>query len=142
MDYKVVLNPDNFGRKTDAMFYLGDSYTLAEGDGWECRLSNCGEQRLYKNGERVPSDELNLLYDTDDQLNKAINSGELEVDNHSWWELEFFKVVDNHLYFVDMGLFTDSVVDTPKEGIQLFKEFMKSKGFVNDFKKALEEGEK
>ena len=99
-------------------------------------------QRLYKNGERVPSDELNLLYDTDDQLNKAINSGELEVDNHSWWELEFFKVVDNHLYFVDMGLFTDSVVDTPKEGIQLFKEFMKSKGFVNDFKKALEEGEK
>lgn len=141
-NYVIDLNPDDFGEQSDALFHLGESYELAHGeiDGikWECRLANCGEQRLYdKEGNRIANDELSTLYDTDKKLSDAIDKDEITIGNNSWWELEFFLVDESSHWFLD--LFTDNseVIDSPKDGIEYFKNLMSDKAFVDDLKSAL-----
>lgn len=136
MKYKITLSPKDFGERQDPMFHLGESYELATGNGWECRLSNCGEQRMSveQGGYLIFDDEVLEIYDTDKKLCDAIDDGTINLVNNSWWELEFFKVSDKGRDFIDMGLFTDSVVDTPGDAIELFKYYMDDKQFVKDLK--------
>ena len=145
MKYTIDLNPDDFGEQTDALFHLGESYPLAHGeiDGieWECRLANCGEQRINVKGERIHPAEIDQYYDTDKKLWKAIDDGDVELINNSWWELEFFRVDESSNWY--LHLFTDNseVVDSPKDAIKYFERLMADldadEDFLKDFRVAL-----
>lgn len=145
MNYEIDLDPNDFGEQTDALFHLGESYPLAHGelDGveWECRLVNCGEQRINVKGERIHPAEIDQYYDTDKKLWKAIDDGDVELINNSWWELEFFRVDESSNWY--LHLFTDNgeVVDSPKDAIEYFKRLMADldadKDFLRDFRVAL-----
>ena len=139
MKYEIDLNPDDFGEQTDALFHLGDSYPLAHGDGWECRLSNCGEQKINVKGERIHPAEIDQYYDTDEKLWKAIDKDEVELINNSWWELEFFKVDEDSNWYLDLFCALDDtcIVDNPTDAIETFKALMDDKEFIKDFKLAL-----
>lgn len=143
MKYEIDLNPDDFGGRTDALFHLGDSYPLAHGelDGieWECRLANCGEQKINVKGERIHPAEIDQYYDSDKKLWKAIDDGEVELLNNSWWEVEFYRVDDDSNWYLDLFAPLDDtcIVDGPKDAIEYFKALMVDKDFVNDLKLAL-----
>lgn len=143
MDYVIDMNPTDFGQQTDALFHLGNSYPLAHGklDGieWECRLANCGEQKINVKGERIHPAEIDQYYDSDEKLWKAIDDGEVELLNNSWWEVEFYRVDDDSNWYLDLFAPLDDtcIVDSPKDAIEYFKALTVDKDFVNDLKLAL-----
>lgn len=141
MDYQIDLDPTDFGERTDALFHLGESYELAHGelDGtrWECRLANCGEQRIWNKDHTLMDDEVLDLYDTDTKLWDAIDDNEVILVNNSWWEVEFYRVDDDSHWFLD--LFTDNseVIDSPVDAIRYVEFLLQNEPFVKDFKVAL-----
>lgn len=144
VNYQIDLDPNTFGEQSDALFHLGESYELAHGelDGarWECRLANCGEQRLYdKKGDRIANDELSTLYDTDQKLSDAINKDEITIENNSWWEVEFYLVDDNSHWYLDLfePLDDTCIVDSPEDAIKYIKSLLQDEPFIKDFKAAL-----
>ena len=143
MDYQIDLNPDDFGEQTDPLFHLGDSYPLAHGklDGteWECRLANCGEQKINVKGERIHPAEIDQYYETDKKLWKAIEDDEVELINNSWWEIEFYRVDEDSNWYLDLfpPLDDTCIVDNPKDAIEYFKALMNDKEFIKDLKLAL-----
>ena len=143
MDYTIDLNPDDFGEQTDALFHLGDSYPLAHGeiDGtwWECRLANCGEQKINVKGERIHPAEIDQYYDTDKKLWEAIDKDEVELLNNSWWEIEFYRVDADSNWYLDLFAPLDDtcIVDSPKDAVETFEALMKDKDFIKDLKLAL-----
>lgn len=144
INYQIDLDPNDFGQQSDALFHLGEGYPLAHGKldgvGWECRLSNCGEQRLYdKEGNRIGNDDLVNIYDSDKELSEAIDKDEITIDNNSWWELEFFRVDESSDWYLDLFMALDDtcIVDSPKDAIETFKALMSDKAFIKDLKIAL-----
>lgn len=149
VNYQIDLDPNIFGKQTDAMFHLGESYDLAHGelDGtrWECRLANCGKQHLLSHdkdgrlGRLVDNDVLEK-YDTDKKLWKAIDNRQVELICGSWWEVEFYRVDNDSHWYLD--LFTDNseVVDSPADAIRYVEFLLQDKPFIKDFKAALKGG--
>ena len=113
-DYTMTLDPADFGEQQDAMFHYEESYTLAEGKGWRCVLNNSGEQVLRAG--KLWNEDVLEKYDSDTKLHRAINTGKVEVINHSWWELDFFKGDD----YVDLHI--DTYCTSVEEAIEKFKE--------------------
>ena len=148
MDYKIDLNPNDFGQQTDALFHYQQSYPLAHGelDGteWECRLANCGEQKINVKGERIHPAEIDQYYDTDEKLWKAIEDDEVYLDMNSWWEIEFYRVENEHNEYLDLFMALDDtcIVDNPEDAIETFKVLMDDKEFVKDLKLVLKGGTK
>lgn len=147
MDYHIVLRSDIFGRQSDALFHLEESYTLATGkiDGvkWECRLANCGEQRLYdKKGDRIANDELRFMYETDEALSQAIDTEEITIGNNSWWELEFFYDDGGTLHWLDLFPDNSEVIDSPQDAIMYFIQLMDDEEFTKELTDALHESNK
>ena len=144
MDYKIDLDPNDFGEQTDALFHLGDSYPLAHGelDGikWECRLANCGEQKINVKGVRIHPAEIGQYYDTDKKLWKAIDDGDVELLNNSWWEVEFYRVDDDSNWYLDLFPPLDDIciVDNPTDAVRYVKFLLQDEPFIKDFKVALE----
>ena len=134
---KIVLNEKDFGKQQDAMFHLGESYVLAEGEGWQCRLENCGIQRIMTKDGLYRDEDVLEIYNTDKKLNKAINKGDIVIFNNSWWEVNFFKEVENELKFLDLYFFLDTVVFTVGEGIKLYKDLIKSEQFWKDLEEEM-----
>lgn len=138
-------DPDELGKQTDALFHLGESYALAHGeiDGtrWECRLANCGEQKINVKGVRIHPAEIDQYYDSDKKLWKAIDDGDVELLNNSWWEIEFYRVDDDSHLYLDLFVPLDDtcIVDNPTDAIETFKALMNDKEFVKDLKLALKE---
>lgn len=135
-------DPDELGKQTDALFHLGESYPFAHGklDGieWECRLSNCGEQRLYdKKGNRISNDDLVNMYDSDEKLLEAIDKDEITIGNNSWWELEFFRVDDDSHWYLDLFPDNSEMADNPAHALAYFIKLSKDKNFVKHLKLAL-----
>lgn len=146
INYVIDMNPDDFGERTDALFHLGESYPLAHGelDGteWECRLANCGEQKINVKGERIHPAEIDQYYDTDKKLWEAIDKDEVELLNNSWWEIEFYRVDADSNWYLDLFVPLDDtcIVDSPKDAVETFEALMKDKDFIKDLKLALKGG--
>lgn len=142
INYQIDLDPTDFSEQTDALFHLGESYDLAHGelDGtrWECRLANCGEQRLYnKEGNLIPNDEIGILYNTDTKLWDAIDDGEVELANNSWWEVEFYRVDNDSHWYLDLFIDNSEVIDSPTDAIRYVEFLLQDEPFIKDFKAAL-----
>ena len=143
MNYEMDIDLNEFGEQTDALFHLGESYPLAHGelDGteWECRLANCGEQKINVKDERIHPAEIAQYYDTDKKLWKAIDNGDVELINNSWWEIEFYRVDDDSNWYLDLfGALDDScIVDNPTDAIRYIKFLLQDEPFLKDFRVAL-----
>lgn len=152
INYQIDLDPTDFSERTDALFHLGESYPLAHGelDGtrWECRLANCGEQKINVKGERIHPAEIDQYYDTDTKLWDAIDDGEVELLNNSWWEVEFYRVDDDSNWYLDLFPPLDDacIVDNPTDALRYVEFLLQDEPFIKDFRAALkglrsEEGE-
>lgn len=139
MEYEIILDPKDFGDRQDALFHYKESYDLADGDGWLCRLENCGEQYMCTSDHKLYHEEVLDKYNTDDKLNKAIDKGKIILVNNSWWEIAFYKVEKNSYWLLDLFGDNSEVVDSPQGAIDYFEKLMSSKRFVKDLKKALKE---
>lgn len=104
LKYKLIGKdlPKVYKEQQDPLFHFGESWELAEGDGWVARIEVCGEVRLYKNGERLKASDLPFEYETDEELNKAEESGELDIVNNNWYELQFFAETEHGLSYLDL----------------------------------------
>ncbi len=91
-----------YKKQQDPLFHFDESWELAEGNGWVARIETCGEVRLYKNGERLKVSDLPFEYETDEELNKAEESGELDIANNNWYELQFFAETEHGLFYLDL----------------------------------------
>lgn len=136
MDYQITLDSKDFGQRQDPMFYLGESFELATGNGWSCRLVNCGEQGLWDADHTIRDDDVLAKYDTDDKLNKAINENKVIIVNNSWWELSFYKEDDNSSWYLDLPV--DTVTFSADDAIALFKELMADTAFIDSLQLALQ----
>ena len=74
----------------DPIFHIGESWKVAEGDGWVAVLETQGEVRATYKGERIFVEDLIQILDTDQKLNDAEANGDLELGMNNWYELEFF----------------------------------------------------
>ena len=143
INYQIDLDPTDFGEQTDALFHLGDSYPLAHGelDGtkWECRLANCGEQKINVKGERIHPAEIGQYYDTDTKLWDAIDDGDVELLNNSWWEVEFYRVDDDSNWYLDLFAPLDDtcIVDNPTDALRYVEFLLQDEPFIKDFRAAL-----
>lgn len=122
--------PELYKNKQDPLFHDGESWELAEGDGWVCRIEACGEVRLYKNGERLKVSDLPFEYETDDDLCKAESNGELEVSNNNWYEVQFFAETEHGLFYLDLT--SDLVAYDFDECITQFKKLIHDKAWCKD----------
>ena len=135
--YQIDLDPDSFGNRTDAVFHHGESYPLAHGilDGveWECRLSNCGDQKIVgkdrRGGDLLGDEEVLNYYDTDQKLWDAIDNNRVNFVNNSWWELEFFRIDESSHWRLDADL---DVVNNPKDAIVAFIQLMLNESFLQE----------
>lgn len=145
LNYQIDLDPTDFGEQTDALFHLGESYPLAHGeiDGtrWECRLANCGIQKLVgkdrRGGDLIGDEEVLGYYDTDQKLWDAIDNCRVELLNNSWWELEFFLVDESSHWLLDLFADNSEVIDSPKDAIRYVEFLLQDEPFIKDFKAAL-----
>ena len=116
---------------------LNDGLTLqiAEGetlDGrkWTAWLRAVGEIRgvLHdrNTGENIDiyNDNINSYFENNEQLEKAEESGDLELDNNNWYDLEF--IVDGE--YIEMD--DQSVCFSINEGLALFDSLMESPDFI------------
>ena len=74
----------------DPIFHIGESWKVAEGDGWVAVLATRGEVRATYKGERISVEDLIQILDTDQKLSEAEANGDLELGMNNWYELEFF----------------------------------------------------
>lgn len=143
INFQIDLDPTDFGEQTDALFHLGESYSLAHGelDGtrWECRLANCGEQKINVKDERIHPAEIDQYYDTDTKLWDAIDDGEVELLDNSWWEVEFYRVDDDSNWYLDLFPPLDDacIVDNPTDALRYVEFLLQDEPFIKDFRAAL-----
>lgn len=130
--YKLIGGdlPELYKNQQDALFHPDESWELAEGDGWVARIEVCGEVRLYKNGERLKTSDLPFEYENDEALDKAEQSGELEVANNNWYEVQFFGETEHGLFYLDLT--PDLVAYSFDECLEQFKNLMSDEKWCAD----------
>lgn len=130
--YKLVGGdlPELYKNQQDPLFHFGESWEVAEGDGWVARIESCGEIRAYKNGDRIKASDIPFEYDTDDDLCKAEESGELTVENNNWYELQFFAETEHGLFYLDLT--SDLVAYSFDECLDQFKNLITDKAWCKD----------
>ena len=136
MKYKIVLNPNDFKNYQSPDFHEGESYVLAEGKGWQARVTTCGD--LEYQGQYT--DDVISKYDTDAKLNKAIQDNEVVYNYNNWYEVEFFLDKDGHLHYLDI-MADDCVVFSFDEAIEVFKDYMAYEKFVKELEELIKKGE-
>lgn len=130
--YKLIGGdlPEQYKNRQDPLFHFGESWELAEGDGWVARIESCGEIRVYKNGDRIKASDIPFEYDTDEELNEAERSGELEIENNNWYEVQFFGETEHGLFYLDLT--PDLVAYSFDECLGQFEELMPDEKWCAD----------
>lgn len=129
--------PRLYKNQQDPLFHYGESWELAEGDGWVARIEACGEIRVYdKDGDRIDVRDLIDKYDTDEKLSRAIRTEEISLGNNNWYEVEFFAERDGGLDYLDI-VADDCVCFSFDEAIEVFKNYIEDKDFIEDLRKEI-----
>lgn len=129
--HKIVLDPAKYQGRQDPLLHFRESEVVAEGEGWVALVESCGEIRAYKNGDRVYADDLADEYVDDEALDKAIESGELEVANNNWYELQFFAETEDGTTYLDIT--PDLVAFSLDEALEQFKRLISDKEWLERF---------
>lgn len=119
----------------DPIFHIGESWKVAEGDGWVAVLATRGEVRATYKGERLSVDSLIQILDTDDKLTDAENCGDLEFGMNNWYELEFYTDLAEREY-LDL-LSDDCVCYDFVEANYVLKSYLKDPAFEIDLGEAI-----
>lgn len=98
---------EQFKDNQDPIFHVGESWKVAEGDGWVAVLATRGEVRATYKGERIFVEDLVQILDTDQKLNDAETNGDLELGMNNWYELEFYTDLAEREY---LDLLSDDCV--------------------------------
>lgn len=132
MKYKFVGKdlPKEYENRQEPMLHFGESWLLAEGEGWVARIETCGEIRAYKDGSRISAYDLGIEYKTDEELNRAEKSKELEIMNNNWYELQFFAETEHGLFYLDLT--SDLVAYSFDECIEQFGNLMADERWCAD----------
>lgn len=128
--YKLVGDFAEYKDRQEPLLHFGESWLLAEGDGWVARIETCGEVRAYKNGERIGAYDLSMEYATDKDLYRAEQAGELDIENNNWYEVQFFAETEHGLFYLDLT--SDLVAYSFDECLGQFKELMSDEKWCAD----------
>ena len=121
--------------KQDPIFHIGESWKVAEGDGWVAVLATRGEVRATYKGERLSVDSLIQILDTDDKLTDAETNGDLEFGMNNWYELEFYTDLAEREY-LDL-LSDDCVCYDFIEANYVLKSYLKDPELQADLEKEI-----
>lgn len=132
--YNQDLKEQYRGRQ-DPIFHIGESWKVAEGDGWVAVLATRGEVRATYKGERLSVDSLIQILDTDDKLTDAETNGDLEFGMNNWYELEFYADLAEREY-LDL-LSDDCVCYDFIEANYVLKSYLKDPAFEIDLGEAI-----
>lgn len=137
MRYKMLGGylPELYKDRQDPLFHYDESWELAQGDGWFANIESCGEVRLYKNRERLSPSDFEWEYDTDEDMCRAVKSGELEIENNNWYEVQLFAETDDGRIYLDLT--SDLVAYSFEECIEQFNSLMADKEWCNELEKEL-----
>lgn len=121
--------PENFNhRRLNCLWYGGELATIKVSETFVIELNVYGDVYAYlfdgnddvlarvkdKNNMGVFGDEMLPYIKTDKQLQKAIDSGKLELDHNNW--IEYDGVIkknanDERGTFIDLGMICDNILD-------------------------------
>ena len=139
--YEMITDFKQYEKAQEPLLHYGDSWNLAYGDGWYCKVSSRGEIRAYRNGDRIRGDEIADYYPTDEALHKAEKSGELVVENNNWYEVEFYADLENGTEYLDI-LSDDCVCFSFDEALEIFYDYMNSDSWCEELVGAIEKVKK
>lgn len=141
MKYKLLGEdlPKLYKHRQDPLFHYGDSWVLARGDRWVAWIKTCGEVRVYRNGDRISADDIPQYYKTDDALNRAEQTGELEIENNNWYEVQFFAERERGRGLIYLDLTSDLVAFSFDECLEQFKNLMADEKWCEDLTKYVSE---
>ena len=141
LEYKMIGEdlPELYKNKQDPLLHYGESWILAEGEGWVAMIRSCGEVRTYIKSERVGACELPDYYETDEALAEAERKGELDIANNNWYEVEFYRQdEDDRLIYLDL-VADDCVCYSFDEALEVFKSYVEDDKWCDELMKYVKE---
>lgn len=143
MEYEILGGdlPQKYKGHQDPIFHIDERFELAKGDGWIAELVVRGEVSIHKNGEWIDVEDVITEYDTDDKLNAALDSGELEYQLNNWYEIEFWKENRKKISYDYMDLVSDDcVVFSFEEALEVLENYLNDEQFQRELKEEVMKG--
>lgn len=141
LKYKLVADFKEYEKAQDPLLHYGDSWIIAYGDDWYCKVASRGEIRAYINGDIIRGDEIADYYKTDKELSRAEKSGELEISNNNWYEVEFYADLENGTEYLDL-MADDCVCFSFDEALDIFNAYIEDDEWGEELKGAIEKARK